>query len=153
MKGDKNESRLWVVTARGSYVGQDRMDTQYPAKEISRFTSKPEGQDWRAAKRLARYLTDHRRVVLEYTYQELPKKGVMWSDTEFAGCGITRRSTSGGVVMFGSHCLKTYGQTKDTVALSSGESEFYGIAKAATMGVGIATWFGDCGLAIRVRVH
>ena len=39
---------------------------QYAAKEISRFMSKPEEQDWRVAKRLARYLKDHKRVVLEY---------------------------------------------------------------------------------------
>ncbi len=40
------------------------MDMQYAAKEISKFTSKLEGQEWRAAKRPARYLKDHRRVVL-----------------------------------------------------------------------------------------
>ncbi len=54
------------------------MEMQFAAKEISRFMSKPEEQDWRAAKRLARYLEDHRRVVLEYKYQELPSKVVMW---------------------------------------------------------------------------
>ncbi len=50
------------------------MDTQYAAKKISRFMSKPEEQDWRAAKRLARYVKDHKRVVLEYKSQELPTK-------------------------------------------------------------------------------
>ena len=35
-------------------------------------------------KRFARYLKDHRRVVLKYKYQELPSKVVVWSDTDFA---------------------------------------------------------------------
>ncbi len=64
MKGDENESRFRSVAARGIYSGRDRMDMQYVAKEISRFMSNPEELDWRAAKRLAGYLEDHRRVVL-----------------------------------------------------------------------------------------
>ncbi len=59
-------SQFRAVAARGSYLGQDRMDMQFAAQEISRFMSKPEEQDWRSAKRLARYLTDNRRVVIMY---------------------------------------------------------------------------------------
>ncbi len=38
---------------------------------------------------------------------------------------------------FGNHCIKTYSQTQGTVALPVAESEFFGIAKAATMGLGM----------------
>ncbi len=37
--------------------------------------------------------------------------------------------------MFGKHCVKTHSQTEETVAVSSGESDFNGIVKAATMGL------------------
>ena len=57
------------------------------------------------------------------------------------------------VVMFDSHCLKTYSQTLETIAVSSGESEFYGIAKAATMGIGIKSMFKDLGLEVEVQVN
>ena len=77
MKGDESESKFRAVAARGNYLGQDAMDMHYAAEEISRFMSKPEEQDWRAAKRLARHLKDHRRVLLEYKHQELPKKVVI----------------------------------------------------------------------------
>ena len=70
------------------------MDMQYAAKEISRFMTKPEEQDRKAAMRSARYLEDLRRVLMEYKHQELPKKVVVWSDTAFAGCGRTRKSKS-----------------------------------------------------------
>ena len=76
-------------------------------------------------------------MVIEYKFQKLPEKVVAWSDTDLAGCRRTRRSTSGGLVIFGKHCIKTYSQTQETVALSSGESEFHGIVKAATMGLGM----------------
>jgi hypothetical protein len=38
--------------------------------------------------------------------------------------------------MFMGHCVKTYSQSQETSALSSGESEFYGIVETATMGFG-----------------
>jgi hypothetical protein len=44
--------------------------------------------------------------------------------------------------MFCSHSLKTNSQTQDTVALSSGKSEFYGSVEAATIGVGSKSLFG-----------
>ncbi len=55
--------------------------------------------------------------------------------------------------MFGSHCLKTYSQMQETIALSSGESEFYGIAKATTMGIGIKSMFRDLGLEVEIQVN
>ena len=142
-----------AVAARGNYLGQDRVDMQFAAKEISRFMSKPEEQDWRSAKRLARYLKDNKRMVIEYKFQKMPEKVVVWSDTDFAGCKRTRRSTSGGVVMFGNHCIKTYSQTQETIALSSGESEFYGIVKAAAMGLGMKGLMEDLGVEVEVQVN
>jgi hypothetical protein len=55
--------------------------------------------------------------------------------------------------MFGLHCLETHSQTLNTLALSPAESEFDGIVKAATMGVGIKSLFGDLGLEIEMQVN
>ena len=141
-----------AVAARSNYLGQDRFDMQFAAKELSRFMSAPEPYDWSSAKRLARYLKDHKRVIVDFAYQELPKEIVVWSDTDFAGCKRTRKSTSGGVVMFGRHCVKTYSQTQETIALSSGESEFYGIVKAASVGLGMKNLLKDLGVSVKVKV-
>ncbi len=75
---------LRTVAARGDYVSQDRMDMQFAAKGISRLVSKPEEQDWKCAKRLARYLKDNMRIVIEYNCQRVPDKVVAWSDADFA---------------------------------------------------------------------
>ncbi len=45
------ESLFRAVAARGNYLGQDRMDMQFAAKEISRSMSKPVEQDWKSAKK------------------------------------------------------------------------------------------------------
>ncbi len=63
-----------AVAARGNYLGQGRAGVKLEAKEISRFTSKPGEQDWRAAQRLTRYFKYSRRVVIAYKLQEEHKK-------------------------------------------------------------------------------
>ncbi len=113
---------------------------QYAAKEMSRLMSKPEVQDWRAAKRLARYSQVGCAGV---QVPGLAEEVVVWSDTEFAGCGRTRRSAAGGVVTLGSHCIKSYSRMQETVELSSCESKFYGIMKAATVGLGVRSLLKD----------
>ncbi len=55
--------------------------------------------------------------------------------------------------MFGSHCIKTYSQTQETIALSSGESEFYGIVKPAAMGLGMKGLMEDLGIEAEVQVN
>ncbi len=50
-------------------------------------------------------------------------------------------------------CVKTYSLTQETIALSSGESEFYGIVKAAAVGLGIKGLMMDMGLAVSLRVN
>ncbi len=42
---------------------------------------------------------------------------------------------------------------QETIALSSGESEFYGIAKAATMGIRIKSTRKDLALDVEIQVH
>ncbi len=60
------DSRLRAVAATGNYLGKDRNDVQLAAKEVSRLTSKLAKQDWRSAKKLARYLKVGRNETYPY---------------------------------------------------------------------------------------
>ncbi len=53
----------------------------------------------------------------------------------------------------GNHCIKTYSQTQETIALSSGESNIYGIVKAAAMGLGMRGLMEDLGTSVEVQVN
>ena len=55
--------------------------------------------------------------------------------------------------MLGNHCIKTYSQTEETIALSSGESEFYGIVKTATMGLGMKGLLEDIRIEVGIQVN
>ncbi len=55
--------------------------------------------------------------------------------------------------MLGSHCINTHSQTQDTIALSLGEPEFYGIVEASTLCIGIKSLMEDLGLLVEVQVN
>ena len=52
------------------------------------------------------------------------------ADGDWGGSRGDRRSTSGGLIMIGSHCIKTWSSTQGAIALSSAEAEFYAMVDA-----------------------
>ena len=104
-----------------------------------------------AIKRMCRYLLGCKRLVYRYDWQTADKVDC-YSDTDWSGCGRTRRSTSGGCIMLGKHTLKTWSSTQPSVTLSSGEAEFYGVVKAAGAALGQQSLLRDldCDLPVRV---
>ena len=139
------------LAARANYLAADRIDLQYCAKEICRFMSSPTETSVVAAKRLGRYLLAHKRLVWTYPWQRA--EGIdVYSDTDWSGCPRTRKSTSGGCVMIGKHCIRTWSSTQPSVTLSSGEAEFYGLVKAAGAGLGHQSLLRDMGLSLPVCV-
>ena len=108
------------LAARANYMAADRIDLQYCAKEICRFMSSPTETSMMAAKRLGRYLLAHKRLVWTYPWQTAEDID-LYSDTDWSGCPRTRRSTSGGCVMIGKHCIRTWSSTQPSVTLSSGK--------------------------------
>ena len=104
-----------------------------------------------AVRRLGRYLAGHKRVVYEYPWQEAESIEV-YSDTDWAGCVKTRKSTSGGCLLLGRHLIKSWSSTQGLVSLSSGEAEFYGVTKAAGIALGYKSLLRDLGVKARLRV-
>ena len=119
-----------ALSARGNYLAQDRIDLIFAAKEVCRFMSNPTETSQLALKRLGRFLLGHKRVFYNYPFQRADTID-LYSDTDWSGCPRTRRSTSGGCIMVGRHCIRTWSSTQPSVTLSSGEAEYYGLVKAA----------------------
>ena len=109
-----------AAAARANYLAADRVDVQFAAKEICRWMSKPTKHAWSALKRLCRYLVGLPRLVFKYASQTVGSIEV-FTDTDWAGCPRTRKSTSGGAITLGSHTIKHWSSTQPTTALSSGE--------------------------------
>ena len=75
----------------------------------------------------------------------------VYVDTDFAGCHVTRRSTSGGAACRGPHLIKHWSTTQSTVALSSAEAELTGIPKGAAQGLGLQSIARDLGISLTLR--
>ena len=118
-------TRFRAVAARANYLSADRPDIQYAVKEICRRMSKPVEGDWQKLVRLGRCLRGCPRCVLAYGWQEGPQAPFGYSDSDWAGCKKTGKSTSGGLVLLGFHLIKSWSSTQATVAMSVGEAEYY----------------------------
>ena len=132
-----------ALVARANYLAQDRSDIQFAVKELARTMSSPTRGSWKGLVKLGKYLKTHNRSGYSYPYQDHPKELVVWTDTDYAGCKRTRKSTSGGVVMWGKHLIKSWSSTQTVVALSSGEAEYYGMVKGASVALGLQAVLSD----------
>ena len=120
------------LAARSKYLAADRPDCAFSAKEICRWMSSPTELGLQSLKRLARYLVGKPRLIWEYRWQDAQHYDV-YSDTDWAGCPKTRKSTSGGCVMIGTHLVKAWSSTQPGISLSSGEAEVVGVTRAAAI--------------------
>lgn len=76
----------------------------------------------------------------------------MLVDTDFAGCHLTRSSTSGGAATQGGHLIQHYCNTQTAVALSSAEAELSIICRGASQGIGLISLCVDMGIQLGLDV-
>jgi hypothetical protein len=153
---DKEESTEFrAIAATANYLAQDRIDIQFGAKEICRDMAVPTKRSQAKLKRLARYLKEYPRFVLKFLKRRREgRQDVIdvYGDSDWAGCLRTRRSTTGGIAAVSGTCVKSWSSTQASVAQSSGEAEYYSLARAAAEGLGIQALMRDLGWDAIVRV-
>ncbi len=140
------------VAARGVYINQDRSDIAFSVKEISRGMSKPIREHQKMLKKLGRYLINKGKVVTQFNYQGSLSKIIVWVDSDWAGCIKTRRSTSAGVVVMGSHMIKHWSSQQGVIALSSVEAEYHAIVKGSTVAIGIQSMYRDMEAELGINI-
>jgi hypothetical protein len=133
---------------RLGFLAQDRPDCQYPSKEAARGMSSPTVRHWEILKRCVRYLISHPECQYVFVRQHWPRELTMYSDTDWAGCPLTRRSTSGTMAFLAKHLGYSQSSTQIPISTSSGEAEFYGCVKCASRGLGLRQNCTDLGLTL-----
>ena len=128
-----------MLAARLNYVAQDCPPIQFAAKEICRRMAAPTERDFMAIKRLTRFMAGLSSVEWEFPWQSECEAATVrvFTDSDWAGCTETRRSTSGGLILVGQHPLRAWSSTQSTVATSSAEAELYSMAEGAARGLGV----------------
>ena len=140
-----------ALAARFNYLAADCPNIQYATKEVCRSMSAPTVRSQERLKKLARYLVGCREVKWYYRWQsDDVDKIEVHTDSDWAGCRRTRRSTSGGCITIGKHMLKSWSTTQATVALSSAEAEFQAMIEGATRSLGLQSMLCELGAPMEV---
>ena len=152
---DQEAKRYRRLAATVNYLATDRPDLQFTASVLGRTMARPTERSWGNLKKVARYLKGHVKVV--YEFPEAEGKDVQdlvgYSDSDWAGCKRSRRSTSGGLVTLGGGVLRSWSNRQATVALSSGEAEFHSASKAAAEMLAVKSMMADLGWTANLKLH
>ena len=141
-----------ILVARCNYSSPDRPDIAFAVKDLARHMSTPRKGDWIILKRLGRYLVGKPRFQQWFTWQGPPTGFNSYTDADWAGRREIRKSTTGGVVMLGSHGLKSWSKTQALISLSSGEFELYATLKASADTFGIMAMLDDYGVKVKGKI-
>ena len=131
--------------ARLNFLSQDSPELQYPAKEVSQEMATTKIGAWKRVKRVSRFLLGREAVVWEYPWQDEGHDLETFADSDWGGRTGSRKSTSGGLIMVGKHCIKTWSTTQGAIALSSAEAEFYAMIEATLRSKGMLSTMVEMG--------
>ena len=152
MLNAKEATNYRAIAARCNYLAPDRPDIAFIVKELARAMAKPTRGDLQRLKRLARYFKGKPRLIMKYAWQPAQTTVTAYSDADWAGCRKTRKSTTGGCIKLGAHCIKAWSKTQALIALSSGESELHASLKASAETMGILAVLKDLGWRLHGEV-
>lgn len=127
------------------YLTFTRPDISYSVNYVSQFMHQPTVFHFQLVKRILRYVqgTIHHGT-------RLLSRGSLnlcgFSDSDWAGCPLTRRSTTGFCIYLGSNCVSWSAKKQHTVARSSTEAEYRALASAAAEITWVSFILRDIGL-------
>jgi hypothetical protein len=105
------------------YLIASRPDIMFRVCMCARFQSNPKKAHLRAIKRILSYLK-HTPSVGHWYPKGATFDLIGYSDSEYAGCKIDRKSTSGGCHLLGRSLVSWTSKKKNSVALSTVEAEY-----------------------------
>lgn len=113
------------------YLTITRPDIQFAVNFICQRMHSPTEADIHLLKRVLRYLRDTSSMGIQL-YKNCGMEVVAYSDSDWAGCKETRRSTGGFCVMLGSNIVSWSAKRQPTVSRSSTEAEYRTLASTAS---------------------
>ncbi|CAL1399701.1 unnamed protein product [Linum trigynum] len=126
------------------YLTSTRPDIAYAVQIVSQFMSSPRTDHLAAVHRILRYLQGTREVGLFLPSGSLVLQA--FSDSDYAGCVDTRRSTTGWCVRLGDSFISWRCKKQDRVSKSSTEAEYRAMSDVSSELVWLRRLLGDLGV-------
>ncbi|KAH9656751.1 hypothetical protein KPL70_022797 [Citrus sinensis] len=111
-----------------------RPDIAFIVGMLGRYLSNPGMDHWKTAKRVMRYLQRTKEYMLTYRRSD-QLEIIGYSDSDFAGCQDSRRSTSGYIYMLAGGAISWRSAKQTLVASSTMAAEFVACYEASNQGI------------------
>jgi hypothetical protein len=126
-----------------------RPDLSYIVHVLSRFMQDPGIQHWEGVKNVLKYLKGTTNVGITFGGSNCNSANkhvlFMYSDSDWAGCKDTYKSTSGYVAMFNGGPIQWKAKLQSTVAQSSSEAEYIAVSVASNEVIWLKRLLADVG--------
>ena len=109
------------------YLTASRPDIMFSVCVCARFQVTPNTSHMNAVKRIFRYLKGHPKLGLWYS-KDSPFDLVAYTDSDYAGASLDRKSTTGGCQFLGSRLISWQCKKQTIVANSTTEAEYVAAA-------------------------
>jgi len=129
------------------YLTASRPDITFAVCMCARFQANPKESHFNAAKRILKYLKGTTNVGLWYPNEAtLNLKG--YSDSDFAGCKLDRKSTSGTCHLLGASLISWNSKKQACVSLSTAEAEYIAAGSCCAQICWLKQQLSDFGLKV-----
>ena len=138
---EKDKETYASCVGSAIYLSQDRADLKFAVKELARHLHAPRRCDFQNLKLFARYLVGtkhygHVSKLAEGIGLDDPLPLHAYTDSDWAGCEETRKSSSGEVIVLAGTVVETNSITQPGVpATSSGEAELRALTRCGQSAV------------------
>ena len=129
------------------YLTTSRPDIMFTVCLCARYQANPKVSHFKAAKRIMKYLKGTSTVGLWYPSHS-PIHLIGYSDSDFAGCKLDRKSTSGTCHLFGSSLMSWHNKKQACVTLSTAEVEYIAAGSCCAQILWLKQQLADFGLQI-----
>ena len=129
------------------YLTFTRPDLAYSVNYLCQFMHAPSNSHFRLMKRVLRYLKGTIELGMRI-HASSSSNLYAFVDADWAGCPLTRRSTTGFCTFLGSNCISWCAKKQPTVARSSAEAEYRAMASATAELTWLSYLFRDLGIPL-----
>ncbi|KAJ9547280.1 hypothetical protein OSB04_019823 [Centaurea solstitialis] len=127
------------------YLTASRPDIMFAVCVCARFQVRPKDSHLQAVKRIFRYLKGQPRLGLWYPY-ESPFELLAYTDSDYGGARLDRKSTSGGCQFLGARLVSWQCKKQTTVSTSTAEAEYVAAAQCCSQVLWIQNQMLDYGI-------